>query len=271
MLSSVLLTTTILTLSIPLAFLAVITSGVAFLALFVRVMLVYIDLAAVLIRSYLFVRAPPKPRHRRRKSSGNLHATQQQQQQRRRRHRSISQTSSLEQSVSKGDGGEGDPPTTTTASGHLERPGSVRDFEGVGGWRFPGSEEDETQWTLLNSRLELPAASERKRRHRRSLTSSSVPFPPGAPARREKKHGSETSTLNTPGTASIPPVTPPAADAGAHDFPSSRSVPDLGLHPTTAYREGSPSRERTSPYSTPSSSRTSSRGSQLLMKHSVRD
>ncbi|KAI9842734.1 MAG: hypothetical protein M1838_002993 [Thelocarpon superellum] len=54
--------------------------------------------------------------------------------------------------------------------------GFVRDFEGVGGWRIADPDEDEeAQWTMVNSRLELPAAPDRKRRHRRSVTAGTDP------------------------------------------------------------------------------------------------
>ena len=52
--------------------------------------------------------------------------------------------------------------------------GIERDFEGVGGWRVPGSDDDDVLWTSMNSRLELPAIiDEHNLNHRRSLTSSS--------------------------------------------------------------------------------------------------
>ena len=51
--------------------------------------------------------------------------------------------------------------------------GAARDFEGVGGWRLGEQSDDETLWTNINSRLELPA--DHGRRHKRSLTSGSMP------------------------------------------------------------------------------------------------
>ena len=53
--------------------------------------------------------------------------------------------------------------------------GIERDFEGVGGWRFPGSDYDDVLWTSMNSRLELPAIVDgRQHHHHRSLTSSGL-------------------------------------------------------------------------------------------------
>ena len=57
--------------------------------------------------------------------------------------------------------------------------GAERDFEGIGGWRVPGSDDDDVLWTSMNSRLELPAIlDERKRHHQRSLTSGSTSSTP---------------------------------------------------------------------------------------------
>lgn len=57
--------------------------------------------------------------------------------------------------------------------------GVERDFEGVGGWRVPGSDDDDILWTSMNSRLELPAIlDEKKRHHQRSLTSGSISSTP---------------------------------------------------------------------------------------------
>lgn len=57
--------------------------------------------------------------------------------------------------------------------------GAERDFEGIGGWRVPGSDDDDVLWTSMNSRLELPAiVDDRKRHHQRSLTSGSITSTP---------------------------------------------------------------------------------------------
>lgn len=216
-------------------------------------MIVYIELGTVLIQSYLFVtdrasttlKARP---HRRRKSSGALRSEVQ----RRRSHRSSSRGSSLDKRISGSDISVGEAAIEgiagVTQAGQTDQPGPVRDFEGVGGWRFPGPDEEDTQWTLLNSRLELPAAPERKRRHRRSLTSSSVPLPSDGwmgPSRREeeekererrkKKHNSTSSGVSTSSTGVVDsrPSSSPVLDfENENENPDllSRSVPDLGGH-----------------------------------------
>ena len=51
----------------------------------------------------------------------------------------------------------------------------IRDYEGVGGWRVPGTADEDAIWTSLNSRLELPATVDgRRRNHHRSRTSGSL-------------------------------------------------------------------------------------------------
>ncbi len=259
---------TLLCLSIPLALFALFTSTIAIAALLVRVMLVYIELGAALLHSYLFVKKPVKRRSSRRKNSSDTEAH------RRRKQRSASHgssqglsTPSLE--LRESEGGL----AAAAAAGQMGPPGSVRDFEGVGGWRFTGPEEEDTQWTLLNSRLELPAASERKRRHRRSLTSGSAPFPPTESSRRASyRQGSDTSSLSF--SMLRGPNTPPASDSIEL---LSRSVPDLATQRPDAasIREKRPSaqpqQENSASPTSSTSSRPSSRGSQLLMKHSIRD
>jgi hypothetical protein len=50
----------------------------------------------------------------------------------------------------------------------------TRDFEGVGGWRVPGDDDEEALWMGINSRLQLPAETP-TRRHARSLTGGASP------------------------------------------------------------------------------------------------
>ncbi|KAK1755800.1 hypothetical protein QBC47DRAFT_381327 [Echria macrotheca] len=52
--------------------------------------------------------------------------------------------------------------------------GLDRDFEGIGGWRIQDDQEDEENWTNINSRLELPAERAPFRHHQRSLSSGST-------------------------------------------------------------------------------------------------
>lgn len=50
-----------------------------------------------------------------------------------------------------------------------------RDFEGVGGWRYPADHDDQSLWMNMNSRLELTRAF--GRHHRRSTTGGSLHTP----------------------------------------------------------------------------------------------
>ncbi|KZM18612.1 hypothetical protein ST47_g10218 [Ascochyta rabiei] len=50
----------------------------------------------------------------------------------------------------------------------------TRDYEGVGGWRDTGNEDEEALWIGINSRLQLPAATP-DRRHQRRHTGGQSP------------------------------------------------------------------------------------------------
>jgi len=66
------------------------------------------------------------------------------------------------------------PVPSDSVLGLIQSVGATRDFEGVGGWRLGAPSDDDEAWTKINSRLELPA--DHGRRHRRSLTSGSMPL-----------------------------------------------------------------------------------------------
>lgn len=80
---------------------------------------------------------------------------------------------------------------------------SSRDYEGVGGWRVPSTDDEDAKWTSLNSRLELPAMVDgRRRNHHRSRTSGSlttVPLPLKSPLRSRPR--TPTSVLVGGGTS----------------------------------------------------------------------
>lgn len=154
-------------LSFPLISFALFTTSIALVTLLIRVSVLYVELVLALIRSAInpstaekqhvpfqphsfeadeITRVRPHPRSRR--------ASQQ----------SFSSTASSSPLQIAASG----PTSTTTpqlgavnnAHWPIATPGP-RDYEGVGGWRFPTSTaEDETEealWTRINSRLELPA------------------------------------------------------------------------------------------------------------------
>ncbi|KAG9889204.1 hypothetical protein KCU94_g15823, partial [Aureobasidium melanogenum] len=55
--------------------------------------------------------------------------------------------------------------------------GTDRDFEGVGGWRFPESADEEAIWLNMNRYLELPASPAATRKHRRTGTGNGTQSP----------------------------------------------------------------------------------------------
>lgn len=155
--------------SIPLAALAFLTTVAAFFTLSVRVLIVYIELALVVAHNQLFhhyqsshsqssVKGPPP--------SPTVA------QQRKKKRRTSGSSACSEQGTITPKSAE------ITTFGLITSAGIDRDFEGVGGWRFPGPDEEDTQWTSSNSRLRLPAATrEIKGKHKRSLTSGLLPSP----------------------------------------------------------------------------------------------
>lgn len=146
--------------TIPLAIIASITTTFAFSILLFRVALVYIELALAVIPYYTFGSQTATASVKAREPSPGV--VQLLPPRRRRRRSSSSST------LSAG--------SLTPGAGDVilgQSVGPARDFEGVGGWRIGDRSDEESSWTNVNSRLELPALH--GRRHFRSLTSGSVP------------------------------------------------------------------------------------------------
>ncbi len=142
--------------SLPFAIFAAITTSLAFSTLFFRALVVYAELAVVLLQNQFFAGkiAPSDRQWSKPPSSANDEKVESRQLLKSRRSSAAS----------------------TEASGGLGiyGRGIERDFEGVGGWKSD-SDDDDVPWSSINSRLELPAlVDERKRNHRRSLTSGSL-------------------------------------------------------------------------------------------------
>lgn len=154
----------LLLVSIPLAIIALLTTSIAIGILAVRVSIVYFELGIALVHAYLFppVQKPaPKqlsPRHT------SPHRA------RHRRSSTASTTSSQDTAIPP------NPPRLHNKSGSfvslIGTSEITRDFEGVGGWRVSGGDDEEALWMGMNARLELPAALP-KRKHQRSLTGGS--------------------------------------------------------------------------------------------------
>ena len=171
---NILLSPILLFISIPLSLFAAVTTTLAFFTLFFRALLVYAELGAVLIQNHFFssrygteetlatratsaVAQGKQPRHKSRRSSTG----------------------------SGSNGGTTTPKVAEMGFGISGGGATVRDFEGVGGWRIPGTDDEDAVWTSLNSRLELPAMVDgRRHNHHRSRTSgTTVSLPLKSPAR----------------------------------------------------------------------------------------
>lgn len=153
--------------SIPLMIFAFLTTAAAISTLLFRVLLVYADLAAVLIGSRVSHHQSSKPTSALWRTSGSHASTK-------RRARRKSSSSSSSGDPNNTFGGSRTPKSTESSGLGAYSAGSMqRDFEGVGGWRIPNTEGEDISWTSMNARLELPAFGKgRQRHHRRSITSS---------------------------------------------------------------------------------------------------
>lgn len=149
--------------SFPLIIFAFLTTTAAISTLFLRVLLVYADLAAVLIKNQISYHQP---------SQSTSPPTQGSQQSPR---RSSTRSSSGDQHAF---GGSRTPKSVESSGLGIYSAGSMqRDFEGVGGWRIPNTEGEDVLWTSMNARLELPAFGDGPHRHhRRAITASGTPM-----------------------------------------------------------------------------------------------
>ena len=142
--------------TLSLAIFATLTTTFAFSILLFRVTLIYIELALAVIPHYLL---GPKLSSQRPSASHNTSPGSIAVPRRRKRRSSTSSNISA---------GTITPIPGDTSLGLSQSVGPTRDFEGVGGWKLGDASDDDTLWTNINSRLELPAHHER--RHQRSLT-----------------------------------------------------------------------------------------------------
>jgi hypothetical protein len=156
--------------SIPLTVFAIITTSMAVAVLCCRGLVVYFNLGTALLTVWLSppsksptmdqqpLLPPPSPekpsplRHRNRRSSNTSNESSQ-------------DTAIVGSHIPHKSG------SFTTLSCNNDM---TRDYEGVGGWRDPGDENEEALWMSINGRLELPAGPP-VRRHRRSLTGGASP------------------------------------------------------------------------------------------------
>ena len=160
----ILLSPILLFISFPLSLFAALTTTLAFSTLFFRALLVYAELGVVLVRNQFYSQheneKSPMPKklplavvdgkqfqHKSRRSSAG----------------------------SGSNGGSTTPRVPDSSLGVYSGGGGVRDFEGVGGWRIPGTADEDVLWTSMNSRLELPAIVDGGRHfHHHPRTSGSL-------------------------------------------------------------------------------------------------
>jgi hypothetical protein len=139
-------------LGLPFALFALLTTGLALGTLLFRVLCAYLDLFLALVNGVMSPSHPAAPL-----SSPNVKPA------RRRKHAT--------------------PPTPistlrkTPSFASLVGSGTDRDFEGVGGWRFPESADEEAVWLNINKNLELPASPALVRKHRRTGTGTGSQSP----------------------------------------------------------------------------------------------
>jgi hypothetical protein len=161
----------LLSISVPLAVFAVITTSIAISLLSFRALIVYFQLAMAIIGAWL---SPPPSKQiaRRRTPPTSLSTRQSPTRQRHRRSSTVSTASSLDASITAQRPRLSHKNNSLTAL--IGTSELTRDFEGVGGWRVPGDDDEEALWMGINSRLQLPAEIP-TRRHKRSLTGGASP------------------------------------------------------------------------------------------------
>ncbi|KAF1836480.1 hypothetical protein BDW02DRAFT_493585 [Decorospora gaudefroyi] len=157
----------LLSISIPLAMVAAVTTSIAVSLLSFRALIVYVQLALAVVGAWLSP-SPPKLASRYRSPLTPSSARPSPTRQRHRRSSTVSTASSQETVVPSAQTPRL-PHKNNSLTALISTSELTRDFEGVGGWRLPGDEDEEALWMGINSRLQLPAEVP-TRRHKRSLT-----------------------------------------------------------------------------------------------------
>lgn len=144
--------------SVPLAIFAVVTTSIALSLLAFRGFIVYTQLAYALFTAWLSP-TPAKPVPPRRQLAPPERSSPP-----RSRNRRRSSNGSSQESMQPA-------PRLGARSGSLTallgEGGPTRDYEGVGGWRDTGNDDEEALWMGINSRLQLPAEIPGRRHQRR--------------------------------------------------------------------------------------------------------
>ncbi|KAL9632402.1 MAG: hypothetical protein Q9164_005342 [Protoblastenia rupestris] len=196
----IILSPALLLISIPLAVFAALTTTLAFSTLFIRALIVYVELASVLIQNQITPRTASK-RLPNPLKSGNPGSSEVANARSKNFRRSSTASGSS-------NGGSTTPKVPSTSGfGIYGSEGPSRDFEGVGGWRIPGpNDEEDILWTNMNSRLELPTMTDgRPRNHHRSRTSGSFTAMPLTSFSRTTSRARTPTGYPAPGRSTSPP------------------------------------------------------------------
>lgn len=161
----ILISPLLLLFSIPMVIFATITTTLAFSTLLLRALILYAELGAALVQDQFVTHTPSKGTS---KSLRRCISSHEAYGMRRKGRRSSAASASS-------NGGSITPKAPDTSGLAIFSQALERDFEGIGGWRPAGQDDEDVLWTNMNSRLELPTMAEnRQRNHRRSNTSSSL-------------------------------------------------------------------------------------------------
>jgi hypothetical protein len=168
--SSLVLTPIILVAILPLVCFALLTTWIAFATLYIRALIVYVELAVILLRNYM----SSKPEGRV-KTKFTVSPVGTSTPKKRRKSQGSARSSQSDLSIY----GHGDVPRSPFPYVSL---GYQRDFESVGGYNFMDDEEDDGQWIQLNSSLELPTPipGQTRGKHVRANTAHGLPTLSGA-------------------------------------------------------------------------------------------
>lgn len=152
--------------SVPLAIFAVVTTSVALSLLAFRGFIVYTQLGTALLSAWLSPTSAKPVAQRLQPPSPERSSPP------RSRNRRTSNGSGSSQDTTVPTSRLG--PKSGSFTGLLGEGGLTRDYEGVGGWRDTGNEDEEALWMGINSRLQLPTAPT-GRRHQRRHTGGQSP------------------------------------------------------------------------------------------------